>query len=757
MNIRNQIILLFLLTVFSCNSNVEKKGMDPVDLKVAALLEKMTLQEKIGQMNQYNGFWDITGPPPEDGTAKDKYQQIKDGKVGSMLNILGAKNTREMQKLAVDNSRLGIPLLFAYDVIHGYKTIMPIPLGESASWDLEAIELSARIAGRESAAAGIHWTFAPMVDVSRDARWGRVMEGSGEDPFLSSAIAVARVKGFQGEDLSSVNTIAACLKHFAAYGFSESGRDYNTVDISEITLRNIVLPPFKAGIDAGAATVMNSFNELNGIPATSNSYLQRDILKGEWDYSGLVVSDWNSIGEIVNHGQAATLKDAARLSVIAGSDMDMEASAYVNHLADLVVSGEVDEKLIDDAVRRILRLKYNLGLFDDPYKYCNEELEKNEILSKENLEASRDIARKSIVLLKNESNILPLSKNKKIAVIGPLADDKDSPIGSWRGQGVTNSAVSLLEGIRKAVDNKSNISYAKGCDLVIGETSFIYELNINQNDPTGISEAVQLAETSDVVILVLGENGFQTGEGRSQADIGLAGVQEELMKAIVKANSNTILVLMNGRPLAIPWAAENIPAIVEAWHLGSEAGNAIADVLFGDYNPSGKLPVSFPRHEGQIPIYYNHKNTGRPSSASNMVFWSHYTDMENSPLFPFGYGLSYTQFEYSNISVDATTLDKNGSIKLNVDVKNIGETDGDEIVQFYIQDVVSSITRPIKELKGFEKISLKSGETKTVSFTIDKETLQYYGYNGWETESGEFKLFIGGNSVDLLETSIVFK
>ncbi len=757
MNIRNQIILLFLLTVFSCNSNVEKKGMDPVDLKVEALLEKMTLQEKIGQMNQYNGFWDITGPPPEDGTAKDKYQQIKDGKVGSMLNILGAKNTREMQKLAVDNSRLGIPLLFAYDVIHGYKTIMPIPLGESASWDLEAIELSARIAGRESAAAGIHWTFAPMVDVSRDARWGRVMEGSGEDPFLSSAIAVARVKGFQGEDLSSVNTIAACLKHFAAYGFSESGRDYNTVDISEITLRNIVLPPFKAGIDAGAATVMNSFNELNGIPATSNSYLQRDILKGEWDYSGLVVSDWNSIGEIVNHGQAATLKDAARLSVIAGSDMDMEASAYVNHLADLVVSGEVDEKLIDDAVRRILRLKYNLGLFDDPYKYCNEELEKNEILSKENLEASRDIARKSIVLLKNESNILPLSKNKKIAVIGPLADDKDSPIGSWRGQGVTNSAVSLLEGIRKAVDNKSNISYAKGCDLVIGETSFIYELNINQNDPTGISEAVQLAETSDVVILVLGENGFQTGEGRSQADIGLAGVQEELMKAIVKANSNTILVLMNGRPLAIPWAAENIPAIVEAWHLGSEAGNAIADVLFGDYNPSGKLPVSFPRHEGQIPIYYNHKNTGRPSTAPNMVFWSHYTDMENSPLFPFGYGLSYTQFEYSNISVDATTLDKNGSIKLNVDVKNIGETDGDEIVQFYIQDVVSSITRPIKELKGFEKISLKSGETKTVSFTIDKETLQYYGYNGWETESGEFKLFIGGNSVDLLETSIVFK
>jgi len=757
MNIRNQIILLFLLTVFSCNSNVEKKGMDPVDLKVEALLEKMTLQEKIGQMNQYNGFWDITGPPPEDGTAKDKYQQIKDGKVGSMLNILGAKNTREMQKLAVDNSRLGIPLLFAYDVIHGYKTIMPIPLGESASWDLEAIELSARIAGRESAAAGIHWTFAPMVDVSRDARWGRVMEGSGEDPFLSSAIAVARVKGFQGEYLSSVKTIAACMKHFAAYGFSESGRDYNTVDISEITLRNIVLPPFKAGIDAGAATVMNSFNELNGIPATSNSYLQRDILKGEWDYSGLVVSDWNSIGEIVIHGQAATLKDAARLSVIAGSDMDMEASAYVNHLADLVVSGEVDEKLIDDAVRRILRLKYNLGLFDDPYKYCNEELEKNEILSKENLEASRDIARKSIVLLKNESNILPLSKNKKIAVIGPLADDKDSPIGSWRGQGVTNSAVSLLEGIRKAVDNKSNISYAKGCDLVIGETSFIYELNINQNDPTGISEAVQLAETSDVVILVLGENGFQTGEGRSQADIGLAGVQEELMKAIVKANSNTILVLMNGRPLAIPWAAENIPAIVEAWHLGSEAGNAIADVLFGDYNPSGKLPVSFPRHEGQIPIYYNHKNTGRPSTAPNMVFWSHYTDMENSPLFTFGYGLSYTQFEYSNISVDATTLDKNGSIKLNVDVKNIGETDGDEIVQFYIQDVVSSITRPIKELKGFEKISLKSGETKTVSFTIDKETLQYYGYNGWETESGEFKLFIGGNSVDLLETSIVFK
>ena len=757
MNIRNQIILLFLLTVFSCNSNVEKKGMDPVDLKVEALLEKMTLQEKIGQMNQYNGFWDITGPPPEDGTAKDKYQQIKDGKVGSMLNILGAKNTREMQKLAVDNSRLGIPLLFAYDVIHGYKTIMPIPLGESASWDLEAIELSARIAGRESAAAGIHWTFAPMVDVSRDARWGRVMEGSGEDPFLSSAIAVARVKGFQGEDLSSVNTIAACMKHFAAYGFSESGRDYNTVDISEITLRNIVLPPFKAGIDAGAATVMNSFNELNGIPATSNSYLQRDILKGEWDYSGLVVSDWNSIGEIVIHGQAATLKDAARLSVIAGSDMDMEASAYVNHLADLVVSGEVDEKLIDDAVRRILRLKYNLGLFDDPYKYCNEELEKSEILSKENLEASRDIARKSIVLLKNESNILPLSKNKKIAVIGPLADDKDSPIGSWRGQGVTNSAVSLLEGIRKAVDNKSNISYAKGCDLVIGETSFIYELNINQNDPTGISEAVQLAETSDVVILVLGENGFQTGEGRSQADIGLAGVQEELMKAIVKANSNTILVLMNGRPLAIPWAAENIPAIVEAWHLGSEAGNAIADVLFGDYNPSGKLPVSFPRHEGQIPIYYNHKNTGRPSTAPNMVFWSHYTDMENSPLFTFGYGLSYTQFEYSNISVDATTLDKNGSIKLNVDVKNIGETDGDEIVQFYIQDVVSSITRPIKELKGFEKISLTSGETKTVSFTIDKETLQYYGYNGWETESGEFKLFIGGNSVDLLETSIVFK
>ena len=736
------LLLLFTGIIFGQNTSMEEK--------IEALLSQMTLQEKVGQMNQYNGFFDVTGPAPADGDARNKYDHIKSGLVGSMLNVRGTEQVREMQKLAVENSRLGIPMIFGFDVIHGYKTTTPIPLAESASWDLKAIERSAQVAAAEAAAAGLNWTFAPMVDVTRDARWGRVMEGAGEDPFLGSLIAKARVRGFEGDDLSADNTIAACAKHFAAYGFAEAGKDYNTSDIGLSTLYNVVLPPFKAAAEAGVATFMNSFNDLNGIPATGDAFLQREILKEEWGYKGFVVSDWGSIGEMIAHGYAADGKHAAELAANAGSDMDMESYLYVKHLAKLVEEGKLDEAKIDDAVRRILRIKFELGLFDDPYRYCNQEREKQSMYHENHMAAALDMAKKSIVLLKNEGHLLPLPKEgKNIALIGHLAADKNSPLGSWRLASDDHTAVSVLEGMQAYSAN--NLMHAKGMDLFRGITTFINEIEINETDRTGMDEAVAVAKEADIVVMVLGEHGFQSGEGRSRVNIGLPGLQQELLEAVHAVNKNIVLVLMNGRPLTIPWAAEHVPAIVEAWQLGIHSGTAIAQVLYGDYNPSGKLPMCFPRSVGQAPIYYNHKSTGRPAPI-DLVFWTHYSDEENTPLYPFGHGLSYTTFEYQHLHVN--TNSEKREVTAEVVIKNIGDRAGEEVVQLYIRDRVGSVIRPVKELKGFEKISLEAGETRTITFKLTEKELGFYNnQRKFVVEPGDFDLMVGGSSVGGLATS----
>jgi beta-glucosidase len=750
-------IITASLFVVGCGDKIMKPSVSyskdsPLERKVDSVLKLMTLEEKVGQLNQYNGFWEITGPTPKEGQAAKKYDDLKKGLVGSMLNVRGVKDVRALQKIAVEETRLGIPLIFGFDVIHGYKTISPIPLAESASWDMEAIKRSAAMAADEASAVGLNWTFAPMVDVARDARWGRVMEGAGEDTFLGSEIAVARVQGFQGTDLAATNTILACAKHFAGYGFAESGRDYNTVDVSETTLQNTIFPPFKAAVDAGVRTFMNSFNELNGIPATGNRYLQRQILKGDWNFDGFVVSDWGSINEMIAHGYAKDSKQAAEIAIKAGSDMDMESSAYVGHLVELVQEGKVSENLIDDAARRILKVKFELGLFDNPYKYCDETREKETVGSAKFQEEVLDMAKKSIVLLKNENELLPLKKSGlKIALIGALANDKTSPLGSWRIAADDESAVSVLEGLQKYDGNK--LSYVKGADVSIGRTQFVWETKINMTDKSGFPEAIVAAKQADVVIMVLGEHGLQSGEGRSRSDLGLPGVQQELLETIFKANPNVVLVLNNGRPLASPWADENIPAIVEAWHLGTQSGNAIAQVLYGDYNPSGKLPMTFPRNVGQVPIYYNYKNTGRPvMNEPESVFWSHYIDVENTPLYPFGYGLSYSKFEYSDLKLSDASFSKNGKIVVSVKVKNTGKVTGKEVVQLYIRDLIGSVTRPVKELKGFEMIELKANETKEVTFSIDNKTIEFYTANNkWEAEPGDFNVFVGGSSAKTLQ------
>nr|WP_245905264.1 beta-glucosidase BglX [Gelidibacter algens] len=731
-----------------------KQG-DSIDIKVNTLLAKMTLEEKIGQMNQYNGFWDVTGPVPSNGDAANKYDHLKKGWVGSMLNVRGVKEVRKVQKIAVEETRLGIPLIIGFDVIHGYKTISPIPLAEAASWDLEAIKLSAQVAAEEAAASGINWTFAPMVDISRDARWGRVMEGAGEDPYLGSLIAKARVEGFQGDDLSLANTIAACAKHFAGYGFAEAGRDYNTVDVGTSTLYNIILPPFKAAKEAGVRTFMNAFNELNGIPATGSAFLQRDILKGEWNFDGFMVTDWGSINEMITHRQAKDRLHAAEIAIKAGSDMDMESYAYVNELARLVKEGKVDESLIDDAVKRILRVKYELGLFDDPYKYCNETVEKEVIGSKRINDAVLDVAKKSIVLLKNENNLLPLKKNGlKIALIGALANDKTSPLGSWRIAADDETAVSVLEGMQAYKGN--TITFEKGADVVTGETLFPKELTINVSDKSGFASAVTAAKNADVVVMVLGEHGLHSGEGRSRSEIGLTGVQQELLETVYKANKNIVLVLNNGRPLAIEWADEHIPAIVEAWHLGTQSGHAVAQVLYGDYNPSGKLPMTFPKNVGQVPIYYNHKSTGRPTlPAPGEVFWSHYTDVSNAPLYPFGYGLSYTTFAYSDLKVDVIS---DTSVAVSVTLTNTGQVKGKEVAQLYLRDEFASVTRPVRELKGFELVELNPSESKTLKFTLSKAELGFFDNNGkFVVEPGDFSVFVGGSSEATLTSQFNLK
>ena len=742
------ILLAFTGTRVVAQNNREAE----MNLFVDSLIKKMTLAEKVGQMNQYNGFWEVTGPVPKEGNAKQKYEHLKAGLVGSVLNVRGVENVRKLQEIVVKESRLGIPLIFGLDVVHGHKTLSPIPLAEAASWDLKAMELSARVAAIEASAVGINWTFAPMVDISRDARWGRVMEGAGEDPFLGSKIAAARVKGFQGNDLSANNTIIACAKHFAGYGFAEAGRDYNTVDVSTSTLYNIIFPPFKAAVDAGVKTVMNSFNVLNGIPATANSFLQRDVLKQSWNFKGFVISDWGSGVEMIDHGFAKNLKEVAELSANAGSDMDMESYAYISHLKTLVEEGKVRMAVIDEAVRRILSVKFELGLFDDPYRYCDAVREKELLYHPDHAKAALDMAKKSIVLLKNENGLLPLQKSqKKIAVIGALANDKTSPLGSWRIGSDDSTAISVVEGLKKF---SNQFKYAKGADVVTGAVSFTSELTVNETDKSGFAQAIQLAKSSEVVIMVLGEHGFMSGEGRSRSKLNLPGLQQQLLEEVYKVNKNIVLVLMNGRPLALPWAAKNIPAIVEAWQLGTESGNAIAQVLFGEYNPSGKLPMSFPRSEGQVPIYYNQMNTGRPGPKPD-VFWSHYSDESNQPLYPFGFGLSYSKFEYSNLQIDSSNT---SAIKVSAMVRNAGKVGGEEVTQLYIHDKFASVVRPIKELKGFEKFYLAAGESKKVSFTLTDELLGFFNNNGkFTVEPGEFEVMIGTSSNEGLRVSFLYK
>ena len=723
---------------FGCsNGNLNDK-----DKFITNLLSEMTLMEKIGQLNQYSSFFDVTGPAPNKGEDSLKYEQIKQGLVGSVLNVSGVKDVRALQKLAIENSRLKIPLLFALDVIHGYKTISPIPLAESASWNLGLIQKSASMAAREAAASGINWTFAPMVDISRDARWGRVMEGGGEDPYLGSKIAVARINGFQGNSLNDPLTIAACAKHFAAYGFAESGRDYNTVDIGLQTLNNIVLPPFKASAEAGVATFMNSFNELNGVPATGSKFLQRDILKGKWDYKGLMVSDWGSIGEMIPHGFSKDLKDAARHAILAGSDMDMMSSAYIKHLNQLVKEKAISIDIINDAVIRVLGLKYDLGLFSDPYRYCNLERENEYVLNAENRQIALEMAKESIVLLKNEKNILPLKKSGlKIALVGALAKDKDSPLGNWKANGPKNSAVSVLEGLKRG--NTNILTYQEGPRLINKPTFFYEHVDINDSDTTGTKKALNSTKDADVVIAVLGEHGLQSGEGRSRTKIDLPGLQMNFLKQLHKKNKNIILVLMNGRPLDLSWIDKNIPVVVEAWQLGTMSGEAISSVLYGEYNPSGKLPVSFPRSIGQVPIYYNYKNTGRPGPGGH-VFWSHYNDEKNNPLYPFGYGLSYSSFNYSDLNVEKINK---SSIKINFKIINESNVIGEEVVQLYIRDLFSSITRPVKELKRFRKVEFVSNEEKTISFTLNIDDLGYLDNDGkLQFEEGDFEIMVGGSS-----------
>ncbi|HLP01272.1 MAG TPA: beta-glucosidase BglX [Opitutaceae bacterium] len=716
--------------------------------RIETLLAQMTLEEKVGQLHQLSSFFDPTGPVLEASDEAALFTKIRDGRIGSMLNVRGAEAVRRLQQLAVECSRLHIPLLFGYDVVHGYRTIFPVPLGETASWNPAAAARSARIAATEASAAGIDWTFAPMVDIARDARWGRIMEGAGEDPFLGAAFAAARVRGFQGSDLRAVDSVAACVKHFAAYGFAEAGRDYNTVDLSPATLHDVVLPPFRAAIEAGAATVMTSFNEIAGLPSVSNTRLQRDVLKGEWQFPGLVVSDWGAIRETIAHGFAADLRHAAALAILAGNDMDMESSAYDRHLAGLVGDGTVPPAVLNDAVRRVLRVKFALGLFDDPYRRCDAAREKRLLEAPEHLAAAREIAGESIVLLKNSAALLPLDpKVRRIAVIGALAADKDAPLGNWRGEARRNSAVSLLEGIRAAVGPRTVVDYAEGLKLTIGDRFASKDSVYNTTDRSKFPAAVAAARQADVVVLALGEDAWQTGEGRSQADISLKGLQQELFATVAAANPRIVVVLMAGRPLVLGPVAEQAPAILEAWHLGSQAGHAIADVLFGLRNPSGKLPVSFPRTVGQCPLYYAHKNTGRPTSDDGRVFWSHYTDTPNNPLYPFGFGLSYTTFTLSTPRVSATAIGPRDTLHITATVTNTGPRAGAEVVQLYVRDVVGSLTRPVKELKGFAKIDLRPGETREVAFTLTAADLAFTTARGtWEAEPGEFQIFVGNSS-----------
>lgn len=718
---------------------------DPaMDRFIADLMVKMTLDEKIGQLTLLTSNWESTGP-----TMRDSYKEdIRAGRVGAIFNAYTAKYTRELQALAVEGTRLKIPLLFGYDVIHGHRTIFPISLGEAASWDLQAIEKAARISAIEASAEGIHWTFSPMVDIARDPRWGRISEGAGEDVYLGSLIAKARVRGYQGGDLSRPDTILATAKHFAAYGAAQAGRDYHTVDISERTMRDVYLPPFKAAADAGAATFMTAFNEYDGVPASGSHYLLTDVLRKKWGFKGFVVTDYTSINEMVPHGYAKDLKQAGEQAIRAGVDMDMQGAVFMENLAKSVAEGKVDTARIDAAVKAILEMKYRLGLFDDPYRYADAAREKATIYKPAFLEAARDVARKSIVLLKNKDNVLPLAASaKSIAVIGPLGNSKEDMIGSWSAAGDRRTRpVTLLEGLQAGAPKGTTIAYAKGASYHFDDAG----------KTDGFAEALALAEKSDVIIAAMGEHWNMTGEAASRTSLDLPGNQQALLEALEKTGKPVILVLMSGRPNSIEWADANVDAILEAWYPGTMGGHAIADILYGRYNPSGKLPVTFPRTVGQVPIHYDMKNTGRPIElgAPGAKYVSRYLNTPNTPLYPFGYGLSYTSFTYSPVTLDRSKIRPGEPLTASVTVTNSGPRDGEEVVQLYVRDLVGSVTRPVKELKGFQKIGLKKGETRTVRFTLTDADLAFTRQDmSWGSEPGAFKLWIGPSSAEGSEAS----
>lgn len=761
-NLKFLIIALGFLTAISCNTNENKttssKAENAYQEKVDSIIGLMTLEEKLGQLNL-----PATGPITT-GSSKstDVVKKIEDGKIGGLFNLGDPKNIYEVQKIAVEKSRLGIPLIFGMDVIHGFKTTFPIPLGLSSSWDMEMIEKTAQIAASEASANGINWTFSPMVDISRDPRWGRVSEGNGEDPYLGSEIARAMVRGYQQEDLAANNTLMSCVKHFALYGAPEAGRDYNTVDMSRIRMYNEYLPPYKAAVDEGVGSVMASFNEIDGIPATGNKWLLTDLLRDDWGFNGFVVSDYTGIYEMMEHGMGDEYA-VTSLALKAGLDMDMAGdspnidAAYIKHLEGALEQGKIAMADIDKAVARVLTAKYQLGLFDDPYRYCSEERSKNETYTQKNRNFARLVGAESTVLLKNENQLLPLKKSGTIAVIGPLAKAGNNMPGTWSVSSDHNKAISVWDGLKQTVGDNVNLLFAKGSnldyDLELENRATMFGKTIPRDGRTDkqlLNEALAVAKKSDVIVTTIGESAEFSGESSSRTDIGIPQVQKDLLQALLKTGKPVVLVLFTGRPLTLVEENETVPAILNVWFPGSEAGLSISDVLFGDVNPSGKLTATFPRNVGQVPLFYNHKNTGRPlgnKEGKFEKFKTNYLDVRNEPLYPFGYGLSYTSFDYSNLKLDKTSINMDGEISVSVDVTNSGDYDGKEVVQLYVRDVVGSVTRPVKELKGFKKVNIKKGETKTVTFNLSVEDLKFYNYDlDFVAEPGIFQVFVGTDS-----------
>ncbi|SMG50336.1 beta-glucosidase [Marivirga sericea] len=751
------------LILGSCTNVQQDENTSNINQKVDSLLAIMTLEEKIGQLNLPSAGDVSTGISTNKGIAK----QIKEGKVGGLFNINGLDKIRAVQKVAVEESRLGIPLIIAKDVIHGYKTTFPIPIGLSASWDMELIEKSARIAAEEASADGIAWTFSPMTDISRDPRWGRVSEGSGEDPYLGGQIAAAMVKGYQGNDLSAANTLLACVKHFALYGASEAGRDYNTVDMGRLRMYNDYFLPYKAAVGAGVGTAMASFNEVDGVPATGNKWLMTDVLREAWGFDGFVVSDYTGVSEMIAHGMG-DLQQVSALAINAGVEMDMVSEGFLSTLEKSVEEGEVSEATITNAARLILKAKFRLGLFDDPYRYMDEERASKEIFSAENRAVARKVASESMVLLKND-DALPIQKDAKIALIGPLADNKENMVGTWSVSSDISKSISIYDGIKQFSTNPENVKYAKGSNLVadpeLEKRIGMFGKNTYRDDrPESvlIAEAVELAKNADVVVAVLGEASESSGESSSLTDISIPDIQVNLLKALKATGKKVVVVLLSGRPLVLNEILDDSDAILNAWFPGSEAGLALADVLFGDVNPSGKLTMTYPQNVGQIPIYYSHKNTGRPLEGEwFQKFKTNYLDVSNEPEFPFGYGLSYSQFEYGEMKLSSSDLKADDKLKITIPVKNSSEKDGKEVVQLYIRDKVGTTTRPMKELKSFEKVLINAGETKNVEFEITTEDLKFYTYDNltdqniihtWE--AGEFEIMVGTNSSDLKSETI---